>query len=209
MFAEKHIPTALSGRIHLRWTIRKNKFEGQMKELAEVNPLIGLHRKELEVSSVKRSRVISGDDDFFGTNSESENSSSDSDAGNDFFFDLDSSPSESEDSGRTNEVDVKLEMNHKIDLEPISENLCLTESEAVANWAINEIAPSQGELVLIFDVGGSTTDFSVLSKIGKSNALLKQSSIQFAARRVSQATSFSPGFKGVLLSVCGASRFKG
>ena len=178
-----------------------NKFEGQMKELAEVNPLVGTHRRELEVTSVKRDRMISRDD-FWDTGSETEKSNSDSATGGDFFFDVDTGSSESEGSESLNEIDVKLEMNHKIDLEPISEKLCLTESEAVANWVRNEVAPARGELVLIFDVGGSTTDFSVLAKIDGSDSLLKQSSIQFAARRVSQATSYSPGFKGVLLGVC-------
>ena len=77
----------------------------------------------------------------------------------------------------------------------------------------NYIAGSQAfgadvnAMTLCFDIGGSTTDISVLSTVPDSNgqagtAMLKQSSIRFAAQRVSNATKYSPNFKRVLLDIC-------
>ena len=97
----------------------------------------------------------------------------------------------------------------EFEFQPVSTDNSMTEACAVANY----IAGSQAfgadinAMTLCFDIGGSTTDISVLSTVPDSNgqagtAMLKQSSIRFAAQRVSNATKYSPNFKRVLLDIC-------
>lgn len=92
----------------------------------------------------------------------------------------------------------------KFDFEVLKDNESLSEACAVANYMLrpNGYAVSQGELLLCFDIGGSTTDITVLSDLGKGKAMIKQNSIRFAAERLAQATRFSPNFKRVLLKMC-------
>ena len=97
----------------------------------------------------------------------------------------------------------------EFEFQPVPTDNSMTEACAVANY----IAGSQAfgadvnAMTLCFDIGGSTTDISVLSTVPDSNgqagtAMLKQSSIRFAAQRVSNATKYSPNFKRVLLDIC-------
>ena len=88
------------------------------------------------------------------------------------------------------------------DFEELPTKTSLTESEAVANYMAKMNSLSGDKLLLCFDVGGSTTDFSVLFKMGNYNTMLKQNSIRFAAQRVSMATKHSPNFKRVVSEMC-------
>ena len=87
---------------------------------------------------------------------------------------------------------------------PLKDDKALTEACAVANFLANaqQIETGADYLTLCFDVGGSTTDISVLCKMQEGLAMVKQNSIRFAAQRVASATKFSPNFKAVLLEVC-------
>lgn len=84
-------------------------------------------------------------------------------------------------------------------LKPLDKGRALTESEAVANFMTNQLSDG---FLLCFDVGGSTTDFSVLTKVGGYKVLVKQSSIRFAAQRISSATVRSLRFKDVVVEMC-------
>ena len=80
----------------------------------------------------------------------------------------------------------------------------MTESCAVANYLANKGGNTQADaLTICFDIGGSTTDIIVLGKMagpdGERLSMIKQSSIRFAAQRISQATKFSPNFNNVLI----------
>lgn len=92
----------------------------------------------------------------------------------------------------------------RFDFEDLKDNESLSEACAVANYMLRPndgYSVSQGELLLCFDIGGSTTDITVLSDLGKGKAMIKQNSIRFAAERLAQATKFSPNFKKVLLKM--------
>ncbi|MBB5395074.1 hypothetical protein [Mucilaginibacter sp. AK015] len=92
----------------------------------------------------------------------------------------------------------------RFDFEELNDNESLSEACAVANYMLRPggYAVSQGEMLLCFDIGGSTTDITVLSDLGTGKAMIKQNSIRFAAERLAQATKCSPNFKRVLLKVC-------
>lgn len=85
-------------------------------------------------------------------------------------------------------------------------NSSMTEASAVANKFANNIDGQS--LLLCFDIGGSTSDISALCQMYDSQrtpscAMVKQSSIRFAAQNVSRATKYaSASFKNVLLSTC-------
>ena len=91
----------------------------------------------------------------------------------------------------------------KIDL---SNKTSLTESEAVANYLINtkstNISTEPNVLTICFDIGGSTSDIIALTSLdGQNMAMVKQSSIRFAAQRVAQATRYSKNFKQVIIDL--------
>jgi hypothetical protein len=104
--------------------------------------------------------------------------------------------------------DEKIEFNvEKIVGENISVFQSMTEACAVANYlsSLNTISVrDRNTLTVCFDIGGSTTDISALTMLdnGSKLTMIKQSSIRFAAQRVSQATKFSPNFQKVLLQTC-------
>ena len=91
------------------------------------------------------------------------------------------------------------------DFQEIDKGKAMTESCAVANYLANTgtVNTSGDALTLCFDIGGSTTDILVLGKMmgpdGDKLSMVKQSSIRFAARRIAQATKYSPNFKQVLI----------
>jgi hypothetical protein len=92
---------------------------------------------------------------------------------------------------------------------PLSDDESITESCAVANYFLEDLTVKPGELLIIFDVGGSTTDISVLSQMeGGGKAMIKQNSIRWAAQRLSTATSYSKNFQSVLLKVCEKKKIK-
>jgi hypothetical protein len=107
----------------------------------------------------------------------------------------------------TTDVEVNIVIDNgpiSFDFEVLKDDESLSEACAVANYMLrpNGYAVSQGELLLCFDIGGSTTDITVLSDLGRGKAMIKQNSIRFAAERLAQATRFSPNFKRVLLKIC-------
>ena len=93
----------------------------------------------------------------------------------------------------------------------LDDNESLTESVAVANYLLRPGAGftlAQDELVLCFDIGGSTTDISALCLMNEGASMVKQNSIRFAAQRISEATKYSPNFKSVLLKMCDKKKIK-
>lgn len=77
----------------------------------------------------------------------------------------------------------------------------MSEAEAVANFNASQ-EMNAGELILCFDVGGSTTDISALYQLNGQVTMIKQNSIRFAAQRVSNVAGMDPRFRNVLKEVC-------
>ena len=93
----------------------------------------------------------------------------------------------------------------KFDFKKLSNEESLSEACAVANYLVRPnggYSINPGELVLCFDIGGSTTDITALCQMEGGKAMIKQNSIRFAAERIAQATKYSPNFKNVLLRMC-------
>ncbi|SEB20714.1 hypothetical protein [Pedobacter hartonius] len=93
----------------------------------------------------------------------------------------------------------------RFDFKKLSNEESLSEACAVANYLVRPnggYSINPGELVLCFDIGGSTTDITALCQMDGGKAMIKQNSIRFAAERIAQATKFSPNFKNVLLRMC-------
>jgi hypothetical protein len=93
----------------------------------------------------------------------------------------------------------------------LNDDESLSESCAVANHFLKTVR--DGHMLLIFDVGGSTTDISVLCKMpGPDNitkdAMIKQNSIRWAAQRLSEATRYSKNFQSVLLRMCESKKIR-
>ncbi|RBQ03526.1 hypothetical protein [Pedobacter miscanthi] len=103
-------------------------------------------------------------------------------------------------------VDIKTETGPvRFDFKKLGNEESLSEACAVANYLVRPnggYSINPGELVLCFDIGGSTTDITALCQMEGGKAMIKQNSIRFAAERVAQATKFSPNFKNVLLRIC-------
>jgi len=77
---------------------------------------------------------------------------------------------------------------------PINKSHILTESQAVAKYALQE-ALIEGVYKVGVDVGGSTSDILLLTKIASGkNVLVKQNSIKIAAGMLANATKVVPGF---------------
>lgn len=84
----------------------------------------------------------------------------------------------------------------------------MTEACAVANFLSYNIN-STNELTFCFDVGGSTTDISVICKDNEASKMLKQNSIRFAAQRISAATkSVESQFENALTNICHRNNLK-
>lgn len=81
-------------------------------------------------------------------------------------------------------------------------NPSLSEAEAVANFISVKYGTETNVLNLCFDIGGSTTDISALFYLKNGVTMIKQTSLRFAAQRVSQAVANFPGFKRVLADIC-------
>jgi len=89
-----------------------------------------------------------------------------------------------------------------IELEKMDVGVPLTEAEAVANYSVG-LKQGVDYLVLCFDVGGSTTDISAIYELNGNPSMIKQNSVQFAARRISSATrKYSEEFKNVIDDMC-------
>ncbi len=107
-------------------------------------------------------------------------------------------------------VEIKIDNGPlKFDFKPLDDNESITESCAVANYFLEDLPVRPGELLMIFDVGGSTTDISVLSQMeGGGKAMIKQNSIRWAAQRLAFATRYSKNFQSVLLRMCEKKKIK-
>lgn len=107
-------------------------------------------------------------------------------------------------------IDIKIDNGPlKFDFRHLDDNESLTESCAVANYFLEDLPVRPGELLMIFDVGGSTTDISVLSQMeGGGKAMIKQNSIRWAAQRLAFATRYSKDFQSVLLRMCEKKKIK-
>jgi hypothetical protein len=115
-----------------------------------------------------------------------------------------------ESSNSKSVVDIKIDNGPlKFDFKPLDDNESITESCAVANYFLEDLPVRPGELLMIFDVGGSTTDISVLSQMeGGGKAMIKQNSIRWAAQRLAFATRHSRNFQSVLLRMCEKKKIK-
>jgi hypothetical protein len=116
-----------------------------------------------------------------------------------------------QESSKSNSVvEIKIDNGPlKFDFRPLDDNESLTESCAVANYFLEDLPVRPGELLMIFDVGGSTTDISVLSQMeGGGKAMIKQNSIRWAAQRLAFATRYSKNFQSVLLRMCEKKKIK-
>ena len=69
----------------------------------------------------------------------------------------------------------------------------LTESQAVAVWASTS-AGSKSNYVLGVDVGGSTSDFFILTPVSDKKLLAKQGSLRLAAGSLAEASKYIPEF---------------
>lgn len=91
----------------------------------------------------------------------------------------------------------------RFDFKQLGNEESLTEACAVANYLLRSgYSVMPGELVLCFDIGGSTTDITALCQMDGGKAMIKQNSIRFAAQRVAQATMHSKNFRSALLKMC-------
>jgi hypothetical protein len=120
-----------------------------------------------------------------------------------------------DDKPKRSKSSVEIKTDHgplKFQFKQLKDEESLTESCAVANYFLKEISVKPGELLMIFDVGGSTTDISVLSQMdgpeGAGKAMIKQNSIRWAAQRLSTATRYSKNFQSVLLRMCERKKIK-
>lgn len=90
----------------------------------------------------------------------------------------------------------------KFEFKDIDISKAMTEASAVANYLSYNIN-SPHELTFCFDVGGSTTDISVICKDNQASKMLKQNSIRFAAQRISAATKYvADSFERALTDIC-------
>lgn len=96
----------------------------------------------------------------------------------------------------------------RFDFKDIDTSKAMTEACAVANFLSYNIN-STNELTFCFDVGGSTTDISVICKDNVASKMLKQNSIRFAAQRISAATKFMDvQFENALTNICHRNNLK-
>jgi len=115
-----------------------------------------------------------------------------------------------EPSKSKNVVEIKTDNGPlKFDFKTLEDSESITESCAVANYFLEDLPVRPGELLMIFDVGGSTTDISVLSQMeGGGKAMIKQNSVRWAAQRLAFATRYSKNFHSVLLRMCEKKKIK-
>lgn len=90
-----------------------------------------------------------------------------------------------------------------LEFDSIKTDKPMSEACASANYTSQSTNVGQN-LVICFDVGGTTTDISALYNLTqRQTSMIKQSSIRFAAQRISSATRYMPEeFRKVLTKVC-------
>jgi hypothetical protein len=185
-------PSAMSGKL-------VSTYNNIWQELEGVNPLKG-NNYNLEVFTGRNTDVMGKTLGGFGSGT---TASTKTDNG-----DWDDWGDEKDDIVIPDKKEIIIDDNPiNFQFEKVELDVAMTESCAVANFIVNKdnFQLSSNALSIVFDIGGSTTDILVLAKMqgkgveGEQTALVKQSSIRFAAQRVAQATKFSPNFKNVLL----------
>jgi hypothetical protein len=210
LFIEGHEPHKL------KWSYPSSMSEGLLtsygkiwNSLSEISPIA--NGKKLKVSSPNLSN-INGDGEnswsFTENTSIDSNDKSESDSwGSNIGSENSELGNDSKWGGDKNKkkiVDIKIETAPiTFNFRSLNDDESLTEACAVANYLVNsEYSVKPDELVLCFDIGGSTTDITALCQMDGGKAMIKQNSIRFAAQRVAQATQFSLNFKSVLLKMC-------
>jgi len=211
MFEEKHYPK------FLKWSYPSSMNDNLLRQYADiwsslkdVKPLVGDYGMTVYNSpNISNTNLTSGP--FNKGTTPFGNGSANSLAASRPFGETKPSPSVSESpfAVKTTEKNKssKIETGQdpiKFDFIKLSPTTALTEACAVANFIDNRgnISTDRDYLTLCFDVGGSTTDISVLCRMGGGLAMIKQNSIRFAAQRLSTATKYSPNFERMLKSYC-------
>ncbi len=148
-----------------------------------------------------------GANDAFGSGSTNTGTFTNSNSG----FDDSNNPFETNNPQRNEKHQTVLVPNRepfKFDFKDIDTNQAMTEACAVANYLSYNINGTN-ELTFCFDVGGSTTDISVLCRDNEASKMLKQNSIRFAAQRISAATKHMDSlFERALNNVCHRNNLK-
>ena len=185
------------------------------QELTEVNPIVG-ENKLTVMRGEGNFDIEGGGAEAWGNSSKNDNDQSNDAWGSTPSSDdsWGSSPEQKQAAGWGEGEKPKIKKQKDIsfddsaisfDFQEIDKEKAMTESCAVANYLANTgtVNTSGDALTLCFDIGGSTTDILVLGKMmgpdGDKLSMVKQSSIRFAARRIAQATKYSPNFKQVLI----------
>lgn len=90
--------------------------------------------------------------------------------------------------------------------EKMENNVALTESEAVCNFALTRggISLNDNTIFIGFDIGGVTSDILLLvnDSANQRARLAKQSSVKVAADRISNAVSLSPDIQRIIKHFC-------
>ena len=195
------------------------------KSLEEINPLIEGHVLDVKMANVSLedskdeswgggSKNPAVDNNGWGSNDSSASSDNDSSGGWGDEPSPSKTPSANDSNSNWDEKKPKIKRQSsnlkynnegiEFDFSKVDSGIAMTESCAVANYLANKGGNTQADaLTICFDIGGSTTDIIVLGKMagpdGERLSMIKQSSIRFAAQRISQATKFSPNFNNVLI----------
>ncbi len=227
LFEEGHEPTSL------KWSYPSsmvgdilNQYRGIYDSLSEISPIVEPKRLAVCPPLIDGNTNLYDNEDSFGYSNNTgnaiwdktselntNNESSWGESGNSWetpttapvssgWGNQESSKSKSVIEIKTDNGPLKFEFN------PLNDNESLTESCAVANYFLKDLSVKPGELLMIFDVGGSTTDISVLSQMDGGKGMIKQNSIRWAAQRLAFATRYSKNFQSVLLRMCEKKKIK-
>lgn len=186
LFSQKYVPTKLKWSYPSAMTSAlRFSYQSIYRELVEVSPLVGLVDNDLTVISAGQEDAAQQPNKIAPDNNGAR-------------------------YPQSNRVEIPVivtdyELPSADNFVPIRENTALSESSAVANYFLtergNEI--NIGNYLIILDIGGSTTDISVITRnqSGQSQ-IIKQNSFRWAAQRISQAIPYINNFKRVLLEYC-------
>ncbi len=203
LFVEEHKPTSI------RWSYPSSmgsnlvhEYNAIFNTLANTSPIIGTER--IKVSQARARGNSNIYTDVKSNNSEEVNGVSLEDAWG------------SRGGNRENISSINLGIDETkfFDfVEANDESSSMTEATAVANFFLRNknVGIDRGKLLIIIDIGGSTSDISVLTQIDKKfsgNAMIKQNSIRWAAQRLSHSTSISKNIESVLRTVCNEKGFR-
>ena len=211
MFADRKFPEKLKWSFPSSMISDSNLFgsyQNMWSDLKDLNPLKNKSDYALQISNRQfRDVNIPG---IFDTPASSSNNVS-----NDFVMPSILSGSEPVQQSTKEFDDTRLEVDEKdFKFKELVNNdslLSLTESEAVANYIASnsKFKKNENVITLCFDIGGSTTDIMVLTKMKPNKnsfdaelCMVKQSSIKFAAQKISHSSKYSKNFKDALIETC-------